>query len=184
MRIRRCETGLGLRGRYKSAFYIQYCFFVDISNDSSISNYWCCSRMIRRIRQIEKGVIVFDLLYFQLQQNMPNSIYIQFPCLVKVKKPLQKPCTNNLAQSRIHLHCLTPLKSKIMKGCSFWQRMNNSTWIEAYWALLIRMNGTFILIIFYKEIIFPLGRSFFPLDKVSYWSGRALQIMLYCSNLV
>ena len=39
------------------------------------------------------------------------------------------------------------------------------------------MNGTFILIIFYKEIIFPLGRSFFPVDKVSYWSGRALQII-------
>ena len=90
---RLCETGLGLRGRYKSAFYLQYCFFVDNSNDPSISNYWFGSRMIRRIRQIEKGVIVFDLLCFPLQQNMPTSIYvpiytnyIQFPCLVKVKK--------------------------------------------------------------------------------------------------
>ena len=33
--------------------------------------------MIRRIRQIEKGVIVFDLLYFRLQQNMPNFIYVR-----------------------------------------------------------------------------------------------------------
>ena len=31
--------------------------------------------------------------------------------------------------------------------------MNNNTWTEAYWDLLIRMNGTFILIIFYKEVI-------------------------------
>ena len=97
MRIRRCETGLALRGRYKSAFYLQYCFFVDNSNDPSISNYWFGSRMIRRIRQIEKGVIVFDLLCFPLQQNMPTSIYvpiytnyIQFPCLVKVKKTTAK----------------------------------------------------------------------------------------------
>ena len=73
---RRCETGLGLRGRYKSAFYLQYCFFVDNSNDPSISNYWFGSRMIWRIRQRRESSASICYISDFNKTCLPTSMYV------------------------------------------------------------------------------------------------------------